>query len=92
MAKDLLLNCEIIMFKDFDVTQINKDTKVVVFRIPVCDYIGSEDAMIMFENHIKKISDDLAEIGVKAVFVNDSIQVEPLTNELLNCGNLKVIE
>ena len=92
MAKDLLLNCEIIMFKDFDVTQINKDTKVVVFRIPVCDYIGSEDAMIMFESHIKKISDDLATVGIKAVFIDDSIQVEPLTNELLNCGSLKVIE
>ena len=80
------------MFKDFDVTQINKDTKVVVFRIPVCDYIGSEDAMIMFESHIKKISDDLATVGIKAVFIDDSIQVEPLTNELLNCGSLKVIE
>lgn len=80
------------MFKDFDVTQINKDTKVVVFRIPVCDCISSEDVRIMFESHIKKISDDLAEVGVKAVFVDDSIQVEPLTNELLNCGNLKVIE
>ena len=92
MAKDLLLNCEIIMFKDFDVTQINKDTKVVVFRIPFCDYINSEDAMVVLENHLKKISDDLAEVGVKAVFIDDSIQVEPLTNELLNCGSLKVIE
>ena len=92
VAKDLLLNCEIIMFKDFDVTQINKDTKVVVFRIPFCDYINSEDAMVVLENHLKKISDDLAEVGVKAVFVDDSIQVEPLTNELLNCGSLKVIE
>ena len=80
------------MFKDFDVTQINKDTKVVVFRVPFCEYINSDDAIIMFESHLKKISDDLAAVGVKAVFADDSIQVEPLTSELLNCGSLKVIE
>lgn len=80
------------MLKDFDVTQVSKDTKIVVFRIPVCDYISSEDVMIMFERHIKKISDDLAEFGVKAVFVDDSIQVEPLTDELLKSNQLKVAE
>ena len=80
------------MFKDFDVAQINKDTKVVVFRIPFCNYINSDDAIIRLESHLKKISDDLAEVSIKAVFIDDSIQAEPLTNELLNCGNLKVIE
>ena len=78
------------MFKDFDVTQINKDTKVVVFRIDFSSI--SIDNADLLDKHLKRISDDLATDGVKAVFVDDSIQVEPLTNELLNCGSLKVIE
>ena len=78
------------MFKDFDVAQIDKDTKVVVFRIDF-NSISINNADLL-NKHLKRISDDLAEVGVKAVFVDDSIQVEPLTNELLNCGNLKVIE
>lgn len=78
------------MFKDFDVTQIDKDTKVVVFRIDFSSIsINSAD---LLNQHLRRISDELIAVGIKAVFVDDSIQVEPLTNELLDCGNLKVIE
>lgn len=78
------------MFKDFDVTQINKDTKAVVFRIDFSSIsINNAD---LLNKHLRRVSDELMAIGIKAIFIDDSIQVEPLTNEFLDCGNLKVIE
>ncbi|WP_347220349.1 hypothetical protein [Chryseobacterium sp.] len=77
------------MLKDFDITQIDKDTKVVVFHIP---------SEVMAENHeqlykyISLIKSQLGEIGVLALFVDESIKVSPLMDELLNCGNLKTLE
>ena len=81
------------MLKDFDVTQISKDTKIVVFRVPFSDYIHDiHGAMMALESHLTKISDTLKEVGVKAVFIDDSIQVEILTDELLKSNQLKVAE
>ena len=78
------------MLKDFDVTQIGADTKIVVFRVPFSDY--THGAMMALESHLTKISDTLKEVGVKAVFIDDSIQVEILTDELLKSNQLKVAE
>jgi len=84
------------MLKDFDVTQIGADTKIVVFRVPFSDYIhnihDTHGAMMALESHLTKISDTLKEVGVKAVFIDDSIQVEILTDELLKSNQLKVAE
>ena len=81
------------MLKDFDVTQIGADTKIVVFRVPFSDYIHDiHGAMMALESHLTKISDTLKEVGVKAVFIDDSIQVEILTDELLKSNQLKVAE
>ena len=81
------------MLKDFDVTQISKDTKIVVFRVPFSNYMHDTHGDIMvLESHLTKISDTLEEVGVKAVFIDDSIQVEILTDELLKSNQLKVAE
>jgi len=48
--------------------------------------------MMALESHLTKISDTLKEVGVKAVFIDDSIQVEILTDELLKSNQLKVAE
>ena len=81
------------MLKDFDVTQISKDTKIVVFRVPFSSYMNDThgDTMVL-ESHLTRISDNLKEFGVKAVFIDDSIQVEPLTDELLKSNQLKATE
>lgn len=80
------------MLKDFDVTQISKDTKIVVFRVPFSDYLKDSESFMLLDNHLKKISEKLKELGVDAVFIDDSIQVEPLTDELLKSNQLKVTE
>ena len=81
------------MLKDFDVTQISKDTKIVVFRVPFSSCMhDTHGAMMALESHLTKISDTLKEVGVKAVFIDDSIQVEILTDELLKSNQLKVAE
>ena len=81
------------MLKDFDVTQIGADTKIVVFRVPFSDYIhDTHGAMMALESHLTKISNTLKEVGVKAVFIDDSIQVEILTDELLKSNQLKATE
>lgn len=74
--------------KDFDITQIYKDTKVVVFKIPfnkICDTQYHD----MVVDNAKHISNQLDEIGVKALFIDDSIQVEPLTDELISLNKFK---
>lgn len=76
--------------KDFDITQINKDTKVVVFRIPYSDI--TIDDLDNLNIHINRISSDLKEQGIVAVFTDKLISVEPLTDELLSIGNLKTID
>ena len=76
------------MLKDFDATQIGADTKIVVFRVPFSNYMyDTHGAMMVLENHLTKISDTLKAVGVKAVFIDDSIQVEPLTDELIKVIN-----
>ena len=80
------------MLKDFDVTQINKDTKVVVFRIPMRLFLDSEKGVDDLNSYCKNIGDNLNRIGIKALFIDESTRVDPLTDELLSCGNLKVIE
>lgn len=79
------------MLKDFDVTQINKDTKAVVFSIPTEVMVDSNKHDQLY-SYFSLIKQQLSGVGVLALFVDESMKVEPLTDELLNCGNLKVIE
>ena len=73
--------------KDFDITQINKDTKVVVFRFDFNNLYQDNHDYIM--QHLKSIADSLKGVGVTAIFTDTDINIEPLTDELLNVGNLK---
>lgn len=77
--------------KDFDVTQINKDTKVVVFRMPVSLYMGDDGSIDYINGLCLEIIGKLEKNGITALFIDDSIQVEPLTDELISTGQLKTI-
>lgn len=77
--------------KDFDITQINKDTKIVVFSVP-SDIFFNEESLSMFETYARYITQTLKDIGVVALFVDDTMSVKPLTDELLKSGNLKSID
>lgn len=72
---------------DFDITQISKDTKVVVFRVPFSDYIDGNIELL--ERNLKPVSDQLESIGVKALFIDDSISIEPITNDLMELNKFK---
>lgn len=78
-------------FKDFDITQINKDTKIVVFSVPN-DVFFNEGSLSMFETHARYITQTLKNIGVVALFVDNTMSVTPLTDELLDSGGLKTID
>lgn len=75
--------------KDFDVTQIDKDTKVVVFRVPFSLFMESENGVRQINDYCNNIGSKLNEVGIKALFIDDSTKVEPLTDELLLSGKLK---
>jgi len=76
--------------KDFDITQIDKDTKVVVFKIDFSQIMDSNSRELTM-NHLKYLSDNLEEVGVKLIVVDKSIDIVPLTKELLNSGKLKEV-
>lgn len=76
--------------KDFDITQINKDTKVIVFKIPNGYLYGNNHEA--FTAYARVINDNLKKIGVTALFLDDSIQVSPLTDELLSTKKLKSLQ
>ena len=78
--------------KDFDITQINKDTKVIVFRVAFAAYMGSDGSIDYIDGVCRDISEKLKDQGITALFVDDLIQIEPLTDELLSTGNLKTLE
>lgn len=75
--------------KDFDVTQIDKDTKVVVFRVPFSLFMESENGMDKANDYCNNIGSKLNKVGIKALFIDESTKVEPLTDELLLSGRLK---
>ena len=78
--------------KDFDITKINKDTKVIVFRGAFAAYMGSDGSIDYIDGVCRDISEKLKDQGITALFVDDLIQIEPLTDELLSTGNLKTLE
>lgn len=80
-----------IEMKDFDITQINKDTKVVVFRVAFAAYMGSEGSIDYIDGVCRDIGEKLKDQGITALFVDDLIQIEPLTDDLLSTGDLKSI-
>lgn len=77
--------------KDFDVTQINKDTKVVVFRVPVSLFLEQPNGHKLIDDYCKNIAEKLNNLGIKSLFIDDSTKVEPLTDELISTGQLKTI-
>lgn len=74
---------------DFDITQIGKDTKVVVFRVPFSLFMDSIDSLNQINEYCENIGEKLDKVGVKSLFIDDSTKVEPLTDDILNIGNLK---
>ena len=66
---------------DFNVDQIDKDTKAVVFKLPFREMdFETYDHLVP---HLDKIKNELAEIGILAIFVDSMVGVESLTNEFL---------
>lgn len=77
--------------KDFDITQISKDTKIVVFKTSFKHHYGNEQALDELLFTIKRLKNDLENIGVTALFIDEAFDVTPLTDEMLSSGRLKTI-
>lgn len=77
--------------KNFDVTQLNKDTKVVVFKIPKGIDRSDDHSMSQLLFIFKKIKEDLDKSGIVALFLDEDFEVTPLTDEMLSSGRLKTI-
>lgn len=77
--------------KNFDVTQLNKDTKVVVFKIPKGIDRSDDHSMSQLLFIFKKIKEDLDKSGIVALFLDEAFEVTPLTDEMLSSGKLKTI-
>ena len=72
------------MLKDIDLKEISEDTKAVVIKLNG-EHMHDES----YIKHLEMISNQFKTIGVKALFVDNSIEIEELTDEMLSCRNLK---
>lgn len=77
--------------KNFDITQLNKDTKVVVFKIPKGIDRSDDHSMSQLLFIFKKIKEDLDKSGIVALFLDEAFEVTPLTDEMLSSERLKTI-